>query len=118
MIYTSAFKNVSSSQKQFRFNSVARLPCIVKIIVELPRPSGIKDLRHFLGMVTYYFTYIPNVQQIAQTLSQEKFKKYFSNTEQHWLSSDKLPAEMYLGRQLQIKLDTVIPTPNTHTRQR
>lgn len=40
----------------------------VRAIMEVSRPENVKALREFLGMVTYYAKFIPNVSAILRLL--------------------------------------------------
>ena len=43
-------------------------PSKVKVMRGLPEPKSVKDVRSFVGMVSYYRRFIPNLAEIAQPL--------------------------------------------------
>ncbi|XP_017478638.1 PREDICTED: uncharacterized protein K02A2.6-like [Rhagoletis zephyria] len=49
-------------------NKVLKSPAKVAAIVDMPEPHSIEEVRRFLGMVTYYGRFIPNVSTITTPL--------------------------------------------------
>ena len=48
---------------------VATDPDKIKAVTEWPRPTTVTDVRSFLGFVSYYRRFIPNVSKVAKPLN-------------------------------------------------
>ncbi|XP_036340172.1 uncharacterized protein LOC118749483 [Rhagoletis pomonella] len=53
-----------------QFNQISKSPSKVETIVNMARPKTVDDVRRFLGMVTYYSRFIPNLSSITYPLRQ------------------------------------------------
>ncbi|UYV78273.1 K02A2.6-like [Cordylochernes scorpioides] len=49
-------------------NKISKSPSKVKAIIDMPQPKNIADLRRFLGMLTYYSRFLPDVSTITYPL--------------------------------------------------
>lgn len=49
-------------------NKISKSPGKVQAIKEMPRPANVDDLRRFLGLVTYYSSFIPNLSTMTHPL--------------------------------------------------
>ncbi|UYV73223.1 K02A2.6-like [Cordylochernes scorpioides] len=49
-------------------NKISKSPSKVKAIIDMPQPKNITNLRRFLGMITYYSRFLPDVSTITYPL--------------------------------------------------
>lgn len=59
-------------------NKISKCPNKTKSILEAPRPKNVDDVRKFLGLVTYYSKFIPNISTITYPIREllQKKKKF------------------------------------------
>ncbi|XP_018401810.1 PREDICTED: uncharacterized protein K02A2.6-like [Cyphomyrmex costatus] len=66
-------------------NTISKCPNKVKAILEAPKPKNTEDVKIFLGLITYYSRFIPNVSTITypirQLLQKEKNFSWSSSCE-------------------------------------
>lgn len=61
-------------------NRILKSPAKVNAILKINHPTSIEEVRRFLGMVTYYSRFIPNLSTLTAPLRQLLVK----NTKFHW----------------------------------
>lgn len=59
-------------------NKISKCPEKVKAILEAPRPKNVDDVRKFLGIITYYSRFIPNISTITHPIREllQKDRKF------------------------------------------
>ena len=57
------------------YNKIAKCPTKTQAVVNLPRPESTDEIKRFLGMITYYSKFIPNVSTLTFPLRQLLEKK-------------------------------------------
>ncbi|UYV73840.1 hypothetical protein LAZ67_11001074, partial [Cordylochernes scorpioides] len=94
-------------------NKISKSPSKVKAIIDMPQPKNIADLRRFLGMITYYYRFLPDVSTITYPLRRllKKDKKFFWSA-QCQKAFIKLKNEVASDRVL-IPFDTNLPVTLT-----
>ncbi|UYV80717.1 K02A2.6-like [Cordylochernes scorpioides] len=94
-------------------NKISKSPSKVKAIIDMPQPKNIADLRRFLGMITYYSRFLPDVSTITYPLRRlvKKDKKIFWSV-QCQTAFIKLKNEVASDRVL-IPFDTNLPVTLT-----
>ena len=82
-------------------NKISKCPKKVEAIVKMPVPQSPDELHRFLGMVTYYARFIPNLSTMTYPLRQllQKDKKWVWS-KQCQTSFDKLKSEILSDRVL------------------
>ncbi|XP_018376031.1 PREDICTED: uncharacterized protein LOC108769509 [Trachymyrmex cornetzi] len=82
-------------------NTISKCPNKVKAILEAPRPKNTENVKKFLGLITYYSRFIPNVSTttypIQELLQKEKKFSWSSSCE---VASIKLKEEIASDRVL------------------
>ncbi|UYV77120.1 K02A2.6-like [Cordylochernes scorpioides] len=94
-------------------NKLSKSPSKVKAIIDMPQPKNIADLRRFLGMITYYSRFLPDVSTITYPLRRllKKDKNFFWSA-QCKAAFIKLKNEVASDRVL-IPFDTNLPVTLT-----
>ncbi|CAL1678248.1 unnamed protein product [Lasius platythorax] len=51
-----------------QYNQISKSPAKVQAIIKMSRPKNVEDVRRFLGMVTYYARFIPDLSTRSTAL--------------------------------------------------
>lgn len=91
------------------YNKISKSAEKVRAVQEMPRPANADDLRRFLGLVTYYASFVPDLSSITYPLRQllSKGQRWFWSS-QCEATFIKLKAELQSNRVL-VPFDPDLP---------
>ena len=81
-------------------NGVSTDPKKTETLTEWPRPTTVTEVRSFLGFVSYYRRFIPNLYKVAKPLN-----KLLQNLE--WTSNQKKKFKVHWGPEQQEAFETL-----------